>query len=435
MAARIDRTQRELIKRLQEHCAILQDFHFRACQQGHHHYFGEIAGKLRLLVYSSRTNRPLLLDLMAEAGFQVPFILDQGPKGQIQTDLPTYLSSLSVVIRIPSTNKPAELSNYDLIALWSQQCGSAHEDWKLDERLASIFAEAFFLNGQPSHGLALCAICRTVLHVAREFLHLIEPKQEEGSKPQEPTDGSPNSGRVHFRFISFISSNALDKSNLLSSKGTFIFQRIGFPHDFDDCTCIPIGPAGVLSVASGSVPLEEQWYQPAQPIARIDIPANLFNCPMLKGYVCHLRRPNPNVYDIASVALDEKEIQWIGFVGKRIIYRRLGQIVEIDLSDVANEQTFTLSAEWDMDYIELRVTWLKEPGTDAHSSGQGISELQNLDTYRPPSTASVVRFTQRLKFEATSATHANISDNKTRRKPKLDVGEWCAFWPFHPWKT
>jgi hypothetical protein len=168
MNHRVTRTQRDLISRLAEHCAILEDFHQRACRQGETRYLGEIAGKLRVLVHQSRTNRPLLLDLMAETAVTVRFTIDS-PRGQRQTDLHTYLSELACAIRLAS-GELAELSKYDLIALWSQQSGAAHEDWALDERLATVFSGGFFVNGQPIHGAALCGICRTVLHVAREFL-------------------------------------------------------------------------------------------------------------------------------------------------------------------------------------------------------------------------------------------------------------------------
>jgi hypothetical protein len=155
MNQRVTRPQRDLIARLQEHCAILEDFHQKACREGQTAYLGEVAGKLRVLVYQSRMNRPLLLDLMTETGVAVSFTIDS-PRGQRQTDLHSYLSELACAIRLGS-GELAELSKYDLIALWSQQSGAAHEDWALDERLATIFAGGFFVNGQPIHGAAHAA--------------------------------------------------------------------------------------------------------------------------------------------------------------------------------------------------------------------------------------------------------------------------------------
>lgn len=139
---------------------------------GHAQYLGEIAGKLRVLVHRSRSNRPLLLDLMAECKIEVPITIDK-PGKPLVMDLPTYLSGLACAIRLPS-GELAELSKSDLIALWSQQCGAAHEDWALDSSLAAVFSLGLLVGGQPAHGRALCGICRTVLHVATEFLRRVE---------------------------------------------------------------------------------------------------------------------------------------------------------------------------------------------------------------------------------------------------------------------
>jgi hypothetical protein len=168
MSAKVNRTQRELLRRLQEHCAILEDFHQKACREGQSQYLGEIAGKLRVLIHQSRTNRPLLLDLMAETGVEIPITINK-PGGKRQTDLRSYLSEFACAIRLPSGQLEA-LTKNELIALWSQQSGASHEDWALDERLTGIFALGLFINGQPIHGVALCGVCCTVLHVAKGFL-------------------------------------------------------------------------------------------------------------------------------------------------------------------------------------------------------------------------------------------------------------------------
>lgn len=168
MNPRVIRTRSDLLARLRQHCQILADFHERACREGQFQYLGEVAGKLRVLTHQSRSNRPLLLDLMDETEISVPITINS-PGGSYVTDLPTYLSELACAIRLPS-GQLAELANSDLIALWSQQSGAAHEDWSLDARLAAVFAGGLFVNGQPVHGYALCGICRTALFVATEFL-------------------------------------------------------------------------------------------------------------------------------------------------------------------------------------------------------------------------------------------------------------------------
>lgn len=225
---------------------------------------------------------------------------------------------------------------------------------------------------------------------------------------------SANSGRVDFRLFSLGRSDEASKSSIVTPEGTIILQRVGFPRDFDDCTCIPKGPVGAWAQALGSVPIEAQWYKPAQTIARIDIPADLSESPMLKGYICHLRYPDTNVYPITSIFVDGQEIQWVGFVGKIAVFKRLGYVVEIDLSEVSDDQTFTLSAEWTSDYIELRVTWLEGPGADTCCSGWGITELKDMDAYRPSQKALVVRHTCRFDVRKNSREVSSIA------KPVMD---------------
>jgi len=212
---------------------------------------------------------------------------------------------------------------------------------------------------------------------------------------------SESSGLVDFRLFSLGYSGSAGASDFLSPQGTMILQRVGFPRDFGNCTCIPKGPVGVWSRAFGPVAIEAQWYQPAQSITRTDIPADLAGSPAVKGYICHRRRPDPDRYTITSLSVDDQEVQWIGLVGKRVVYRRLGHMVQLDLSELPDDQTFTLSAEWDVGHIELRVTWLAEPYENTQCSGWGIENHQDLGAYRPPSTADVLRHTRRSEYEAT----------------------------------
>jgi len=240
------------------------------------------------------------------------------------------------------------------------------------------------------------------------------------------------SPRIDFRLFSLGRSES-GATPFLSPQGTIVLQRVGFPRDLEDCTCIPKGPVGFWQRALGPVPIEAQWYQPAQPISRTDIPIDLSGSPAVKEYICHPQRPNPNVYIITSISVGDKEVQSVGFVGKRIVYRRLGHMVELDLSDIPGDQTYTLSVEWDVDYIELRITWLEGPGANTHCSGWGIKELQELDTYRPPLTASVVRRIACSRFDTTlvpvalsraiwSAARETIQDTTPSGEPPQGVG-------------
>ena len=70
------RTPTDLLSRLATHVYLLRDYHTRAFRDRDEAYYGEVAGKLRLLTYKSNTNRPLLIDLMDELGVTINVTLD-----------------------------------------------------------------------------------------------------------------------------------------------------------------------------------------------------------------------------------------------------------------------------------------------------------------------------------------------------------------------
>ena len=61
----------ELIEALQRHTRLLRKIAQHAFQDQDDDYFGEVAGKLRLLVHERGSNKPLLLGLMDEFGLDV----------------------------------------------------------------------------------------------------------------------------------------------------------------------------------------------------------------------------------------------------------------------------------------------------------------------------------------------------------------------------
>jgi len=228
-----------------------------------------------------------------------------------------------------------------------------------------------------------------------------------------------NSGLVDFRLFSLSRTGSGKEQAFLSPQGTIILQRVGFPRDFDDCTCIPKGPVMIWSHILGYQPFEAQWYQPAHNIERIDIPAVVTETIDVKEYLCHQRRPDLNVYPITSLSIDNQEVQSVGFIGKRLAYFRLGHRVELDLTELDDGQTFTLAVEWDVNYIELRVTWLEGLGVDTHCTGYGLTEFEDLENYQPPSNATIVRHTRRSDFDAALAS--SPLSNESVRTQILDT--------------
>ena len=121
----------------------------------------------------------------------------------------------------------------------------------------------------------------------------------------------------------------------------------------------------------GPMAIESQWYEPVRAIARSDIPVDISTSPRVKGYICHLRRTSALEYYIFALVKDGQVIQSLRFVGKRLIYQCQGKQADLDLSDLPDNPTFTLAAQWGRRDIELRATWLPERGTESESHWLG----------------------------------------------------------------
>ena len=115
---RVPREIANLVSSLRSHLSLLREYSIRAFQNGEASFLGEVAGKLRVLAYESRTNRPLLLDLIDHYGFEIWIpILD--PTGDFTVTPHECLSLLAFAIRTPNQGL-AEVTNRDLIRLWAQ---------------------------------------------------------------------------------------------------------------------------------------------------------------------------------------------------------------------------------------------------------------------------------------------------------------------------
>ncbi len=201
--------------------------------------------------------------------------------------------------------------------------------------------------------------------------------------------------RVTFRLYCFSNEDAV---SLLPPEGTMIIQYLQFPIDFEDCTCIPTGGVGYWSKA-GVTDLDAQWYRPRETIERKDIPADLKGSPRVKNCICHQRRPDLNSYPLSVLSVDGQEVQTVAFLGKSLLFRRLGHEVIVDLRNVPDTQPFTLAVEWSPTHIEVRVTWVEGRGLEAHYSGVGVPYKQFSD-YIPPRIGKIVQFCGRKEFDA-----------------------------------
>ncbi|MFC1923615.1 hypothetical protein ACFLY4_10050 [Chloroflexota bacterium] len=168
MTPRVPRSRGNLVDALRRHVALLEDYSSCAFREGKEEYFGEVAGKLRVLVYESRRNRPLLLDLMQDYDISIPIHISR-PEGDIEMSIDDFLDNLAFVIRVPSRGL-VSVTNKQMISMWAQQYGASHEDWEVDEEFAQVLSSNIFIGGLPAAAAALQAVANTVLWLAKEFL-------------------------------------------------------------------------------------------------------------------------------------------------------------------------------------------------------------------------------------------------------------------------
>lgn len=208
-----------------------------------------------------------------------------------------------------------------------------------------------------------------------------------------PIQQSP---KVIFRLYCFSNENAL---GLLPPEGTMLMQYLQFPIDFEDCTCIPTGPVSYWTAAGITHDLERQWYRPREPINRKEAIEILKGSPSVNRYICHQRRPDPNSYPLSVLTVDGHEVHAVGFLGKKLLFRRLGEEVAVDLRSVPETQPFSLAIEWSPTHIEARVTWVEGDAMESHYSGVGVL-YEQLNHYQHPRVGEVVQFRERKEFDA-----------------------------------
>jgi hypothetical protein len=165
---RVPRDLNNLLAALERHLSLLREYSERAFRKGDASFYGEVAGKLRVLVYEKGRNKPLLLALIREFNLEIPVTINK-PRGNIQMTLEEYLDSLAVAIRTPSSGM-VSVSKRDFIAIWAQQYGASHEDWEINEELAEALGSGMFIGQMPIAAAALRGIANTVLWVGEKFL-------------------------------------------------------------------------------------------------------------------------------------------------------------------------------------------------------------------------------------------------------------------------
>jgi hypothetical protein len=181
---RVLRDFAELVAALERHTALLREYHQKAFIDGGERYLGEIAGKLRLLVYEHGRNKPLLLHLMDELKVESlvtvtgppQFEIEPGIHGGDRVDLRTWLEMLSFAATA-TDGELLRLTKKQVIGLWAQQQGAAHEDWTLDESLVRLRDRGVFIGELPAGSQVLRGLSTTVLSVAEDVVRQLSTRR------------------------------------------------------------------------------------------------------------------------------------------------------------------------------------------------------------------------------------------------------------------
>lgn len=163
---------------LRQHVRLLDEHAKRAFVEHDAAYVGEVAGKLRLLVWDKPpSNRALLLGLMDD--FDVnPLLEFDKPRGRVHVSLRDYLNQMACAIRVG--DKLVETTHIDFIRAWAEQEGAAHEDWAHTPEFAAIREQSrqISIGGYPIGVSALRSITANVMSVATRVLEELSSKQQ-----------------------------------------------------------------------------------------------------------------------------------------------------------------------------------------------------------------------------------------------------------------
>ncbi|WP_038126234.1 hypothetical protein [Thiomicrorhabdus sp. Milos-T2] len=167
---RVQRELGDLVFKLFHHLLLLKEYsHLCFYEYNHLRYTGEIAGKLRLLAVRQGQNKPLLIKLMDHYNFVYRFPIRENSDNKFT--LSEYMEHIAGL-----NGKKYLFTNKGLVRHLSQQTGSAHEDWSINNELDNLLKEN--LLGGPSSMALIRPIVNTVLSVGYVFLLYLQETGE-----------------------------------------------------------------------------------------------------------------------------------------------------------------------------------------------------------------------------------------------------------------
>ena len=173
------RTINDLIDSLKRHLRLLEQYHHEAFENNNEDYFGEIAGKIRLLAIGFGSNKPLLINLMKEFEIEPKQIFDGPPiiyrdekkhlkPGESYT-LETLLT-LDCMGAKTQTDGFKTLNKSEFILLLAEKHGAAHEDWNHPEILKIIISDNIYFGDKKIYLHELSNIARWVIWAGNNFI-------------------------------------------------------------------------------------------------------------------------------------------------------------------------------------------------------------------------------------------------------------------------
>lgn len=181
------RPSEDILDSFKEHLKLLKDFILKL-EEGDKEYYKSIMGELRVLVYKSRTNNPLIPKLAIDYNINSVIREDQR-----ELSLEEYLNEAIFMTPLPVSYPrlpDTHLTRIDFIAKASQQEGGAHEDEKLDNDYLTFKGEkqndpflGILIDGKKPHIGQAIKTAKCIYNCGIEILNSIHKKN--GQAPEQ----------------------------------------------------------------------------------------------------------------------------------------------------------------------------------------------------------------------------------------------------------
>lgn len=169
------RSPSELVSALERHLHLLSDYYRQCFINRNTNYFGEVAGKLRLLVCDKKNNQALLMHVARHYGVASKYRINKEAKitetGEGLT-IEEYLNRTSVTVNIDGEMVP--VTNRDEILMYGEKEGAAHEDLDHPEIMYKLKEIPLILNDMNMHQIKIENTASYVMEIGKKILRDIQ---------------------------------------------------------------------------------------------------------------------------------------------------------------------------------------------------------------------------------------------------------------------